>query len=267
MVKVKEDMTGWKMWEHGIQDSRLTIIEQTEDHVQPNGVHRAMYLCQCECGKTTIARGDSVKNGSIKSCGCLQIEKTIEMGHKNKKYNQYDLSGDYGVGLTSNTNREFYFDLEDYAKIKDYCWCESVSCGTSRLATWKDKEFIFMHQLFGFTGYDHINRNGLDNRKTNFRMCTTQENTTNRSLTTRNTSGFVGVSFRSKENKWIAQIMVNYKQIYLGIFSKKEDAIKCRLEAEVKYFGQFAPQKHLFEQYGINTVQNYYNEETNNGTN
>ena len=40
----------------------------------------------------------------------------------NKKYNKYDLSGEYGIGWTSNTNQEFYFDLEDYDKIKDYCW-------------------------------------------------------------------------------------------------------------------------------------------------
>ena len=73
MVKVKEDMTGWIMSEHGGPDSRLTVIRQVEDYIQPNGVHRAMYLCKCECGNDTVARGDSIKDGSIKSCGCLQI--------------------------------------------------------------------------------------------------------------------------------------------------------------------------------------------------
>ena len=37
-----------------------------------------------------------------------------------KKYNRYDLSGEYGIGWTTNTNHVFYFDLEDYEKIKDY---------------------------------------------------------------------------------------------------------------------------------------------------
>ena len=256
MVKVKEDMTGWIMSEHGVPDSRLTVIRQVEDYIQPNGVHRAMYLCKCECGNDTVARGDSIKDGSIKSCGCLQIKATIEMGHKNKKYNKYDLSGTYGVGWTSNTNKEFYFDIEDYDRIKDYCWCEAISCGTSRLATGNGKKVVFMHQLLGFIGYDHANRNGLDNRKENFRLCTTQENTTNRSLTSRNTSGFIGVCWREKEQKWIAQITVNYKNIYLGIFVDKNDAIKTRLNAEAKYFGKFAPQRHLFEKYGISTQQN-----------
>lgn len=44
---------------------------------------------------------------------------------------------------------------------------------------------------------------------------------------------------------------MNNKTKYLGSFKNKEGAIKARLEAEAKYFGEFAPQKHLFEQYGI----------------
>ena len=45
---------------------------------------------------------------------------------------------------------------------------------------------------------------------------------------------------------------MNNKTKYLGSFKNKEGAIKARLEAEAKYFGEFAPQRHLFEQYGIN---------------
>lgn len=45
--------------------------------------------------------------------------------------------------------------------------------------------------------------------------------------------------------------MLNRKTIYLGVFNNKEDAIKARLQAENKYFGEFAPQRRLFSQYGI----------------
>ena len=44
--------------------------------------------------------------------------------------------------------------------------------------------------------------------------------------------------------------------MFLGHFDNKDDAIRARLNAEVKYFGEFAPQKHLYEQYGIKTPQN-----------
>lgn len=256
MVRVKEDMTGWIMSEHGVLDSRLTVIKQAEDYIRPDGRHEAQWLCECSCKdhNQIIVRGWCIANGHTLSCGCWNRKRTSET---NKKHNKYDISNGYGIGWTSNTNKEFYFDLEDYDHIKDYCWCESISCGTSRLATSKDGKIVFMHQLLGFTNHDHINRNGLDNRKENFRSCTTQENTTNRSLTSRNTSGFIGVCWREKEQRWIAQIMVDYKGIYLGCFTSKDEAIKARLKAEMKYFGlEFAPQRHLFKQYGINTTQN-----------
>jgi hypothetical protein len=49
MVKVKEDMTGWKMWEHGVPDSRLIVIQQVEDYVDNNGNRQAQWLCECAC--------------------------------------------------------------------------------------------------------------------------------------------------------------------------------------------------------------------------
>ena len=63
-----------------------------------------------------------MKHGHTKSCGCLNNEKRSLLGKNSKKYNKYNLNGEYGIGWTSNTNEEFYFDLEDYDKIKDYCW-------------------------------------------------------------------------------------------------------------------------------------------------
>lgn len=51
--------------------------------------------------------------------------------------------------------------------------------------------------------------------------------------------------------KWEAYIQLNKKRKSLGYFNNKEDAIKARLEAEAIYYKEFAPQRHLFEQYGI----------------
>lgn len=60
-----------------------------------------------------------------------------------------------------------------------------------------------------------------------------------------------GVMWSKCCNKWVAQITVNYKNIHLGTFEDKEDAIKRRLKAEKEYFKEYAPQQHLFEKYGI----------------
>ena len=72
----------------------------------------------------------------------------------------------------------------------------------------------------------------------------------------RNKSGVVGVSWNKKRNNWKASLIFNGKENYLGNFKNKDDAIKARLLAEVKYYGEHAPQKHLFNQYGINGGEN-----------
>jgi hypothetical protein len=248
MIKVKEDMTGWKMWEHGVPDSKLIVIKQIEDHIYPNGTRMARYLCKCNCdsNKDVIATYQNIRNGHTKSCGCIK-NKT------KKKYNTYDLSGKYGIGWTTNTNKEFYFDLEDYDKIKHYCWSEDYYKGYSSVKTTINKKGVRMHCLLGYKNYDHINRNALDNRRENLRIATHQENMMNCSIRKDNSSGVIGVCLIIKTNKWSSQIQINNKHIRLGCFDNKEDAIKSRLEAEAKYFGEFAPQRHLFEEYGINT--------------
>ena len=53
LVKVKEDMTGWVMAEHGVPDSRWIVIEQAEDYITPSGHHVAQWLCECNCEKHT----------------------------------------------------------------------------------------------------------------------------------------------------------------------------------------------------------------------
>lgn len=108
-----------------------------------------------------------------------------------------------------------------------------------------------MHYLFGCKGWDHEDRNALNNRRCNLRPATKSENARNQSLSKRNTSGVIGISWYKPGNKWRAYIAVEDKFISLGYYFDKDEAIKARREAERKYFGKFAPQKHLYEKYGI----------------
>lgn len=83
---------------------------------------------------------------------------------------------------------------------------------------------------------DHVNRNRLDNRISNLRVCNDLENGPNANLSRANKSGVTGVWFNSKVGKWYAQIMVNRRNLYLGRYQEKEDAIRARKTAEEKYF-------------------------------
>ena len=100
--------------------------------------------------------------------------------------------------------------------------------------------------------YDHKDRNPFNNRKDNLRKASFAENSQNSSIRKNNTSGFTGVHWDKTYNMWIAQIGYNNKRIRIGSFVDKKDAIVARLNAELKYFGpDFAPQRHLFKEYGI----------------
>ena len=112
MVKVKEDLTG-KIFE------RLTVLKQTEDYIEPkSGQHRDRWICICSCEghKQVVVLGKALKQGRVKSCGCLKKENAdlIRKALKTERYNNYNLNGDYGIGYCTNTGNEFYFDLEDY---------------------------------------------------------------------------------------------------------------------------------------------------------
>ena len=75
------------------------------------------WICDCDCGNEAIVTTKRLKSGATRSCGCLA--KEIHSGLQ--KPNDYDLSGEYGIGYTTK-GEEFYFDLEDYDKIKDIRW-------------------------------------------------------------------------------------------------------------------------------------------------
>lgn len=86
---------------------------------------------------------------------------------------------------------------------------------------------------------DHINRNTLDNRKANLRVCTAKENSRNRSLPKTNTTGAKGVR-KITDNSYRALIKVNQKSIHLGMFKTKEEASEAYDKAAVIYFGEYA---------------------------
>ena len=250
MVTVRENLVN-KVFE------RLTVIEQAEDYIRSsNGQHEAQWLCECSCDSHTriVVKGSDLKNGHVKSCGCLRKDSLKSL---RKKYNKFDISGDVGIGWTSNTNVEFYFDLKNFDKIKDICWMEHRSSKNfSTLIGYIPllKKEVKMHIYLGYKEYDHIDHNELNNLESNLRLATHQENQCNMQKRHDNTSGIIGVVWNTDKQKWVAQIQHKNIMYYLGSFINKDDAICARLQAEYKYFGEFAPQKYLYEKYNINTL-------------
>ncbi len=173
---------------------------------------------------------------------------------RRKECNVYDLSGDFGVGFASNTGSEFYFDLEDYERIKGYYWNEHIlSSGYHTLDSWSQdsKNVIRMPWIIVGKWYDHINHNPLDNRKANLRKVSQRENIFNRGIQKTNNSGIIGVYWVKDRQKWRAALRKDGKIVFVKDCDSFLSATKERLRAEMKFFGEYAPQMHLFKQYGI----------------
>ena len=84
-----------------------------------------------------------------------------------------------------------------------------------------------------------IDNNETNNKLINLRWATTSENAQNAKLSTKNTSGTKGVHYVKKTNKWAAQICINGKQIHLGSYMKKEDAVNIRIQRAKDEFGVY----------------------------
>lgn len=139
-------------------------------------------------------------------------------------------------------------DADDFDLVSQHKWHINEERGSVESCNSKNKQNIKIHRLimehhFGDSNLiiDHIDRDPLNNRKSNLRFCTYQENTFNKSKQKNCKSGVRGVYWDKSRSKWAAQIQINLKIIPLGRFEKFEDAVKARKEAEKKYYGDFAP--------------------------
>lgn len=105
------------------------------------------------------------------------------------------------------------------------------------------KDKLSMHRfIMGIPkgGIDHINRDGLDNRRVNLRLCNQSQNTMNSPKRTTNKSGFKGVSWDKRSKKWVVTLTKNYKHLWGGLFDDKLKAAKRYNEFAKFHFGEFA---------------------------
>src|SRR5690606_6128392 len=94
--------------------------------------------------------------------------------------------------------------------------------------------------LTGWRYVDHINGNGLDNRRANLREAEHRQNLMNQRRPRHNTSGFKGVTLNKRTGKWEAQILPQGRHIRLGSFEDPEEAARAYDAAALLHFGEFA---------------------------
>ena len=218
-----------------------TVVEYDNDESKRRKY--SMYKCVCDCNPTVIhsIRGSRLTNGYTTCCQKCGFKK---MSATKCGKNKYDLTHEYGIGWTTNTNEPFYFDLDDYDKIKEYTWYKNTTTGYVTTQSHNiriDLQRFIMNAKSGeYVDHIHGNESKNDYRKDNLRIATKLQNNVNVGLRRNNTSGATGVRWISKRNKWQARIVFQRKQYTLGYYDNYNDAVNARKEAEYKYYGEFA---------------------------
>lgn len=144
----------------------------------------------------------------------------------------------------SNSDKSVLIDVEDYDKIKDWKWrIDPKGYAVSGTVN----TTIRMHRLIMCpredVQIDHINRDKLDNRKSNLREASNMQNQWNvgkRKVKT--SSRYKGVHLRKgvKGKRWQARIAINGKRVSLGHFYSEEEAANIYNEFAWIYHGEFA---------------------------
>lgn len=186
------------------------------------------------CGKEFERKLDYVKLDRNKHFYCSK-----ECFNKSKiKGNKYIIHENYAEIVIFSQKfgeQKVKIDLDDVERCKKITWClTKKNYVTSRRGT--DNKYPLLHRFLlkpqEHEQIDHINRDKLDNRKHNLRICDNFINAQNKSTN----NDTVGVSWSKTKNKWRAYISKNKKQISLGYYFNKKDAIEARLKAEKTYY-------------------------------
>ena len=144
-------------------------------------------------------------------------------------------------------------DDEDFDRVSKYKWCACVSgSAVYALHSFKSdltgKRFVLSMHRFIMDNpdgleVDHINHNGIDNRKENLRACTGSQNSMNSSIYKNNTTEYKGTSYNPKNNPsnpYSAHIGYQGKLIHLGYYTTVQQAARAYDRKAKELFGEFA---------------------------
>jgi len=192
---------------------RLTVLEFA-------GISKygySLWLCRCNCDKEIIIAGRDLKSGNTQSCGCLKTKHGLS---RTPEYYTWH----HMKTRCTNSKQKYY---PRYNSLGIY-------------EPWLKFE-VFLQYLKNNNMYPRPEGKSIDRIKNeqgyfpgNIRWSTPEEQANNRrphKIRSDNTSGFKGVSYNKAKKKWIAQISINNKRIFLGYFPTPELAAQAIEEA------------------------------------
>ena len=140
-------------------------------------------------------------------------------------------------------------DDADYKWLNQWKWyarkCQNRYYAARKITVNGKQHTVYMHRfimnVLPELEVDHKNRNSLDDRRNNLRICQSQQNKWNTNLQKRKkTSKYKGVCFDKQLNKWKAYISLNDEKIHLGYYKNEDEAGLAYNSKAIEFFGEFA---------------------------
>lgn len=232
--KVKTDIKGQRFFNY-------KVIKPTYN---TNARGEVLWLCKCDCGNEFLCEHSKIVGKYLKkSCGKCNFRKTLSKNTFKELESHIEVFDNKGNKTLIDKNLKDEI-LKVYWFVEPNGYVKSVTGRKHKTALTLHKFVLDCNKVKVPKGFDidHINGNKSDNRFCNLRVASRSQNNINRNNISKNsTSGFTGVSYRKAKDDYRAYITYKGKQISLGIYKNKEEAIKARKEAEVKYYGEFSP--------------------------
>lgn len=205
--------------------------------------------CQCGCGATTaISTVTHIKKAGVRRGQPRRYCRGHAPRQMSRPQTVAEISPDTReivltrgkVAIVDAADYEWLNQWQWHARSDGYVW---YAARHERLPDGTQVTIRMHRQILGAVPgalVDHCDMNGLNNRRSNLRLASMQENQRNRNAQSNNTSGYKGVSWHQRHGKWYAHITVDGRRKHLGHFDTAEEAANAYNEAACIHYGEFA---------------------------
>lgn len=138
-------------------------------------------------------------------------------------------------------------DDQDYEYLTQWKWCFNGRCACRGIGGRQNYRTILMHRVVAkraglplLNEIDHRDGDPLNNHRANLRPATRQQNQRNRGKQANNKSGYKGVAWHQRAQKWEAYIHHNRRKEHLGLFTRRKDAARAYNHRAITLHGEYA---------------------------
>lgn len=225
----------------GVRFGNLVVKERSKENDRRG---KPQWVCICDCGNVTTVRGDVLKRGDTKTCGC-SLKNTRGPDKTPRKITTQRASKVNPLYLKSHKNPLYHRWSDMKLRCKGICTQKQYYSGKgiSYCQEWEDFD-VFADWAIknGYQPGLEIDRIDSDMNYTpdNCRWVSHKKNSRNRKARSNNTTGYPGVQERKLKSGGVSYrvvIRTDNGRINLGSYATIEEAIAVRREAEIKYWG------------------------------